>query len=61
MFLGGEIKFVDTNGVLTEAGITPFVDANSGTFWCFLCTRNNGATNLTTATSPMESINLHCK
>ena len=29
--LGGEIKFVDTNGVLTEAGITPFVDANSGT------------------------------
>ena len=29
--LGGEIKFVDTNNVLTEAGITPFVDATSGT------------------------------
>ena len=29
--LGGEIKFVDTNGVLTEAGFTPFVDANTGT------------------------------
>ena len=29
--LGGEIKFVDTNSVLTEAGFTPFVDANTGT------------------------------
>ena len=29
--LGGEIRFVDTDGVLTEAGYTPFVDATSGT------------------------------
>jgi len=29
--LGGEIKFVDTDAVLTSAGITPFVDATSGT------------------------------
>jgi hypothetical protein len=29
--LGGEIKFVDTDGVLASAGFTPFVDANNGT------------------------------
>tara|TARA_E500000178_G_scaffold58808_1_gene55360 strand:- start:3374 stop:6745 length:3372 start_codon:yes stop_codon:yes gene_type:complete len=29
--LGGEMRFVDTDGVLTEAGYTPFVDATSGT------------------------------
>ena len=29
--LGGEIKFVDTNGSLAEAGFTPFVDENNGT------------------------------
>jgi hypothetical protein len=29
--LGGEIKFVDTDGVLAAAGFTPFVDGNSGT------------------------------
>jgi hypothetical protein len=29
--LGGEIKFVDTDGVLAAAGFTPFVDATNGT------------------------------
>ena len=29
--IGGEIKFVDTDGSLAEAGFTPFVDENSGT------------------------------
>mgnify|MGYP001181095661 CR=1 FL=1 len=29
--LGGDIKFVDTDGVLTAVGYTPFVDATSGT------------------------------
>jgi hypothetical protein len=29
--LGGEIKFVDTDGVLAAAGFTPFVDGNNGT------------------------------
>ena len=29
--LGGEIKFIDTDGVLADAGFTPFVDGNSGT------------------------------
>jgi len=28
--LGGEIKFVDTDGVLAAAGFTPFVDGNNG-------------------------------
>ena len=43
--LGGEIKFVDTNGVLTEAGITPFVDANSGTPGVSYVQGTSGATN----------------
>jgi hypothetical protein len=29
--LGGEMKFVDTDGVLAAAGFTPFVDGNTGT------------------------------
>ena len=43
--LGGEIKFVDTNGVLTEAGITPFVDANSGTPGVSYVQGTSGTTN----------------
>jgi len=43
--LGGEIKFVDTDGVLTEAGITPFVDANSGTPGVSYVQGTSGSTN----------------
>ena len=43
--LGGEIKFVDTDGVLTEAGITPFIDANSGTPGVSYVQGTSGSTN----------------
>ena len=43
--LGGEIKFVDTDSVLTEAGISVFVDANSGTPGVSYVQGTSGSTN----------------
>ena len=43
--LGGEIKFVDTNGVLTEAGFTPYVSATSGTPNLAYAQGTSGSTN----------------
>ena len=43
--LGGEIRFVDTDGLLTEAGFGAFVSSSSGTANLYFAPGTNGSTN----------------